>query len=359
MAISKNLKSLYNNIFDGLETWVANRISDFIEIRNLYKYRPKTKPSKAYKTAVRQFWRKYTNISPKWGWYYASRNGIYDPKYIPNTLIYTKIDQYFNNKKAGYGFNDKNYYDLIFKHVKQPDTIIRNINGIFVDRQYHLIPKDNIIDIIKKEGKLICKPSMESGSGRGICFWDTDNDINAIIEYINDPSEKNYIIQKLIKQHPDLEAVHSGSINTIRIVSLLNQDGVHILSSNLRMGVGKSKIDNVTAGGISCGINMDGTLKKYATSYYSGERFTRHPQGFIFEGKSIPSFHDIVNIIKDIHQLIPHFRLVSWDFAVDANGEPILIEANMRKGGINLNQFNNGPLFGDLTKTVLDEVFSK
>lgn len=359
MAISKNLKLLYNSIFDGVETWVANRISDIIEIKNLYKYKPNSRPSKEYKKAVKQFWGKYSNISPKWGWYYASRNKNYDPRYIPNTLIYTKIDQYFNNKKAGYGFNDKNYYDLIFKSVKQPDTLVRNINGIFVDRQYHLIPKDDIINIIKAEEHLICKPSMESGSGRGICFWNTRNDINAIVEYINDKTEKNYIIQKLIKQHPDLEEVHRGSINTIRIVSLLNQDGTHILSSNLRMGVGESKIDNVTAGGISCGINIDGTLKKYATSYYAGEHFAQHPQGFIFEGKTIPSFHKIVDIIKDIHQQIPHFRLVSWDFAVDIEGEPILIEANMRKGGINLNQFNNGPLFGDLTETVLDEVYSK
>lgn len=31
----------------------------------------------------------------------------------------------------------------------------------------------------------------------------------------------------------------------------------------------------------------------------------------------------------------------------------------MRKGGINLNQFSNGPLFGELTEQVLDEVFGK
>lgn len=64
-------------------------------------------------------------------------------------------------------------------------------------------------------------------------------------------------------------------------------------------------------------------------------------------------------MIKSIHPLIPHFRLVSWDVAICEDGEPMLIEANMRKGGINLNQFNNGPLFGDLTERVLDEVFRK
>ena len=45
--------------------------------------------------------------------------------------------------------------------------------------------------------------------------------------------------------------------------------------------------------------------------------------------------------------------------AADEEGDVLLIEANMRKGGINLHQFDNGLLFGNLTKRVLDEVFSR
>lgn len=37
--------------------------------------------------------------------------------------------------------------------------------------------------------------------------------------------------------------------------------------------------------------------------------------------------------------------MVSWDIAIDKDGDPVLIEANMRKGGINFHQFNNGPMF--------------
>ncbi len=79
----------------------------------------------------------------------------------------------------------------------------------------------------------------------------------------------------------------------------------------------------------------------------------------MFDGFKVPSYDKAVSLVKKVHPLIPHFRLVSWDIAIDNEGEPVLIEANMRKGGINLNQFNNGPLFGDLTERVLDEVFEK
>ena len=182
--------------------------------------------------------------------------------------------------------------------------------------------------------------------------------MNNISQFLNDKNETDYIIQKIIEQHEDLNKVHSGSVNSLRIVSILMQDGVYILSSNLRMGVDSGRVDNVTAGGISCGINNDGTLKKYATSYYTGEKFEKHPQGLIFEGYKVPSYENAIKLVIEAHPLIPHFRLVSWDIAIDKDGNPVLIEANMRKGGINLNQFNNGPLFGDLTEKVLDEVFN-
>lgn len=359
MAVSKKMKAIYTSIFDGLETWTANRISDCQEWYYLLRYSPREPVPADLKKSVRDYWRKYTCISPRWAWYYASRNGMPDPRYIPNTLIYSKIDQHFNNRKIGYGFNDKNYYDLIFKGVKQPESIIRNIGGIFTDSQYRLMSMEEVSARILAEKELICKPSLESGSGRSIQFWKPEQQFESISRFLQDRREKDYIVQRIIRQHPDLDRVHDKSINSIRIVTLLMPEGVYVLSANLRMGVGENRIDNVTAGGISCGILPNGTLKTYATTYYTGERLSSHPQGFVFEGFQVPSFDKAVEVAKKAHTLIPHFRLVSWDLAIDAEGDPVLIEANMRKGGINLNQFNNGPLFGDLTDRVLDEVFGK
>lgn len=73
----------------------------------------------------------------------------------------------------------------------------------------------------------------------------------------------------------------------------------------------------------------------------------------------MPSFDKAVNLVKKAHPVISHFRLVSWDIVIGEDGDEILIEANMRNGGINLQQFSNEPLFGDLTEQVLREVFKK
>lgn len=236
---------------------------------------------------------------------------------------------------------------------------MRIIGGILLDKDYQLITKEQALEIILNEKEVVCKPSLEIGSGRGISFWETETEKSLIEKFINDKENKDYIIQKTIIQHPELDRVHKGSVNSLRIVSLLMPENVYILSSNLRMGVQNSRIDNVSAGGISCGINKYGKLKKYATYAYTGDRIEQHPQGLLFDGFEIPCYQKAVDIVKRLATLIPHFRLVSWDIAIDQEGEPVLIEANMRKGMINLNQFNNGPLFGDLTDRVLDEVFKK
>ena len=359
MAISKNAKRIYNIIFDGIETFVANRISNLQEIYYLNSNIDKsTKLTLEQKKQIREFWAPYCKISHKWALYYSSKNGNFDPRYIPNTLYYTKIDQHYNAKKLGYGFNDKNYYSLIFPNVKQPETVVRNIGGLFFDEQYHLISTYEAFERIISKNEVIIKPSQESGSGRGICFLKSSQ-VESIKELLFNAKESNYIAQSIVPQHPDLEIIHPGSLNTIRICTILLEDGVHVLSAVLRMGTGNSRIDNVTAGGISAAIKPSGKLDKYAYTYYTGERLERHPQGVLFENYKIPEYSKAIDCVKSLAQTIGNFRLVSWDICIDDKCDIVLIEANMRKGGINLHQFDNGPLFGDLTARVLDEVFKK
>ena len=365
MAVSRRAKALYTNFFEGIETFAANSISIFQEKRYLWKNIDKNaKLTKEQKKKVREFWNPYKKISTKWCLYYSAKNGKFDPRYIPNTLYYTVIDQHFNSRKLGYGFNDKNYYSKIFSDIPQPVVLVRKINGMIFDSKYRQITIEDAIEKITVENEVICKPSQETGSGRGIYFF-KKKDYESIRNFLEKEEFDDYIVQALVKQHADLNKVHEGSLNTYRICSLLMEDGVHILSSVLRMGIGTSKVDNATADdnakydGMTCGIDANGKLKKYAYGYYKGKRHEMHPDGLIFEGYQLPAYDKAIELVKKAAPRIAHFRLVSWDIAIDENGDAVLIEANMRKGSINFHQFNNGPLFGDLTETVLNEIFGE
>ncbi len=365
MAVSKKLKSLYFRIFEGPEILAANTITYLQEGNSLRKNLNKAcRLTKEQKAAIREFWKPYKKISPKWAQYYCGANGNFDPRYIPNDLFYSKIDQHFNARKLGYGFNDKNYYTKIFDGIKQPQVVVRKINSLIFDAHYNQISVQEAKAKILAEAEVICKPSQETGSGRGIMFFNSADE-KSVDTFLIDPTYDDYVVQKLIRQHEELDRVHKGSINCVRISSLLLEDGVHILSCVLRMGFGNSKVDNATAkdnakyDGMSCGIDASGCLKKYAYGYTTGQQHEKHPDGLVFEGFRIPSFDKAVALVKQAHPRIGHFRLVSWDIAIDEDGDAVLVEANMRKGGINFHQFNNGPLFGDLTERVLKEVFSK
>lgn len=363
MAVSKKIKNLYFSFFEKPEIFAANIISKIQENKNLKKNLEKSyKLTKSQKSEIKKFWAPYSKISSKWARYYSAKNGEFDPRYIPNDLYYTKIDQHFNSRKLGYGFNDKNYYSKIFAGIKQPEVVIRKINSLIFDENYNLISAEEAKNKILCNEEVICKPSQESGSGRGILFFNKSEQ-QRIDEFLSKPEYDDYVVQKLIKQHSELDKVHKGSVNCIRICSILFQDGVYILSSVLRMGFGNSKVDNATAtdnrgyDGMSCGIDENGCLKEIAHGYTTGAECKQHPDGLVFKGFKIPFYDKAVELVKNAHPLISHFRLVSWDIAINEKGEPVLIEANMRKGGINFHQFNNGPLFGELTERVLDEVY--
>jgi hypothetical protein len=362
MAVSKKSRALYWKVFDGAETMCANLISRVQERKLLKKYMTKDPIPVEFKKECKEYWGKYVSgkylkDAVKFAWYYGSQNGITDPRYIPNTLIYTAIDQHYNDRKLGWGFNDKNYYSRIFAGIKQPKTLVRKIKGMIFNEDYEQITWEQALQLISDEREVICKPTLETGSGRNIRFWITEEKKDEMIKFLQDKEQDDYIVQAIVKQHPDLNLVHESSLNTIRIAALLMDDGVHILSSCLRMGTGDARVDNGTAGGISCGIMEDGTIADYAYTYYTGDKFDTHPQGLVFKGFKVPSYDKAVQLVKKAHPMVGHFRLISWDIAVDEDGDALLIEANMRNGGINLHQFSNGPMFGELTDEILSEVF--
>ena len=270
-------------------------------------------------------------------------------------MLFLKYFKFGLSISAGYVRQRLNQQTL-FRGIKQPRVLVRNIGGLLFDEDYKQLSKKEAIRITCTEPEVICKPSLESGSGRGIQFLETSNE--AVLKRLFGSGDSEYIIQAVIKQHPDLSNIHPRSVNSVRVASLLMEDGVHILSSCLRMGAGESRVDNHHAGGMSSGVNADGSIQKYAY-YLDGRRSDIHPSGFRFEGFKVPSYDRIINLVKKAHPLIGHFRLVGWDIAVDETGDAVLIECNMRKNGIELHEFSNGPYFGELTDKVLDEVFKK
>lgn len=315
-----------------------------------------------YKQDTIDYWARYgKRIKLYWHKWYSSRNGIRDEKYIPEDLFYSTIEPFYNKVEFNKAYEDKALLGVCFPNVRQPNVICVDMSGQIYDDQFNPITREALFDRCINYKSLVVKPAIESGGGRNIYFIEVDEveDVKTEINKAIDRFKQNYVIQEIIEQHESLNRINPGTVNTIRVISFFSKGKVHILSSVLRMGVNPTtRVDNQSAGGISCGISQEGRLRKLAFDKY-GNPIKKHPQGFVFEKNIVPSYQKLKKIIEREHVKIGHFRLISWDFAIDKFGEPILIEYNLRFQGVNSHQLNNGPLFGNLTNEMLLEVFSE
>lgn len=304
---------------------------------------------------VLPFWKRY-GIKPKKMWYdlYCNKDGRYDPRYIPGDLYWEQVYPALNSPGFRRAYTDKCFYKQLFPNLKQPRTIIRNSNNCFYDGcTGKIISFNQAKTILESAERFVIKPSIYSGEGVDIFFYEKKDNCDVDIESLMKSYRSNYIVQEILAQHKILASIHPESLNTIRVISFLFQGEVHISSSILRMGVGGSRFDNVSKGGFACPVLPDGRLTEKALNNRS-QWVESHPGGTVFSDVKIPSYERILDEIRMAHKNIPHFRIIGWDFSVDESGDPVLIEYN---GAPGLNQVSCGPLFGELTEQVLNMIF--
>lgn len=312
------------------------------------------KLSKEDKKEIRNFWSKYKK-KPRYLWnsYYSYSSGIESAQYIPDSLYYSEILKALNNQEMGAGLSDKNIYDLLFD-TKQPNTIARKQNGILLSRNYEKTDIVSVINNCVEIGNVVIKPTLGTYGGEGIKFWNDSNDISQLEEILSQNSD--FIVQTKVKQHKFYNNIDKSSLNTVRIVTLLLDQEPIVLSSILRMGKGGSKVDNFSAGGIIVPVDKNG--KCYDKAVQSDQSILeKHPDGFVFKNQYIHGYDKMVSEAKKLHFVIPYFKMISWDFAIDEYDEVVLIEGNYPSGQLDLHQLNIGPIFGEYTEKVLDYVY--
>lgn len=318
--------------------------------------------SKKQRSDVHIFWKKYVSHIDYSSFIFYNAfctNNKTLKYYIPEEIYYPIIDMYFSNAFYASVYDNKNIYDLYFNDVPQAKTIIRYVNGVFLNDNYEIITKENAFFLCKKFEKIILKPAIDSEGGRGILFLEntSENIDQQLATYF--AANKNVIVQEIVQQHVVLNSIHKDSLNTIRIITLLLNNEIYPLSSILRMGRNGKKVDNASSGGVFCGINEDGSLKRM-TYDCQGNSYDGHPNGTKIEGIILPNFTSAKELVKRLVPRVMHISsLCSWDLALDENGEYKLIEVNMSFGQLDFHQICNGPLFGDKTEEILELVFSK
>lgn len=278
--------------------------------------------------------------------------------FVPLDFFFSQCEPFLNHPLDGISYSDKNMNDMHFYDIKQPKTLLRYIDGFFFNSKYSIITKEEARSLLENAGKCVIKPATDSGGGQGIIFLDDKQEYNFDSIF---SGSKNLLVQEFFYQHPSLKRLHESSVNTIRVLSLVWKGQVVILSSVMRMGMNNKQVDNLSAGGMYCGIDENGQLAKNAFANYKGSMdsvYTQHPNsGVVFENYQIPNFDKIVDAVK---RVAPRFcrigKMIAWDFCIDESGEPVMIETNMCGVDNSYFQMANGPVFGDLTDEIINAV---
>lgn len=315
---------------------------------------------------VQDFWEENYDrkIDPSLHTAFMNLTNKKEPRLIPARIMQREILPVLNDYTMSHFYGDKNLYDIIINPTRSVETVLRNINGSYFDSNHKPVKTSDVMTILLNgHPALIIKPS-KTNNGNGIKKIEIKdkqiylNKQRVTVEDLEEIYHENFIIQKELKQHPNLAAPHPASVNTLRMVTFRWKNEIKYLLAFARFGSNDDIRDNANVDtSPRVGISDTGEFFHIGISH-TGQRFTHHPStGFCFADlKPIPNFDEFKQFVIDCHKKILHLNFISWDIVVGIDGKPIFLEANFAGSTSFYQLVAQKSMFGDLTEEVLNYV---
>lgn len=226
----------------------------------------------------------------------------------------------YNNPEYNHIFRNKVEFNTNFKEYIKRDFI-----------EVNTASKEELKDFMKKHKVFMAKPVLGT-CGKGIEKINTSDykNLDEIIEYLTKEG-MNYELEELIIQCDEVNKVYAGSINTVRIVTILDNNIPHVICAYFRIGNGKY-VDNFNSGGMvapvdeETGIVIDKAIDKKKNLY------ANHPAtNYKIKGFKFPEWNDALELVKKASYKIPEMRYIGWDVCFSNKG-PVLVEGNEYPG---------------------------
>lgn len=165
--------------------------------------------------------------------------------------------------------------------------------------------------------------------------------LGGVIEQMLDAGP--FVIEELIVQANEMAILHQQSINTVRLVTFVVDGEVHIVGGAVRMGLGKSNVDNAGSGGIFASLDICGGFVNSMAVDVNGNHYSVHPDTQCkIVGFDIPQWREAIELVKEVALVIKSAAVVAWDLAystkgwliVEGNdvGDDYLLQAPLNKG---------------------------
>ena len=198
--------------------------------------------------------------------------------------------------------------------------------------------------LFEKGGCFFCKP-LDGQCGGGVFRLDTTVETNP--DSIRDKfSQGVYLVQTCIVQHPEINRIYDKSVNTLRVLTVIDKDtGKPVpVAGEVRFGAHDSVVDNLAAGGVAVGIDLiTGQMSEYGICKKGAiKRTPVHPDSQVrFAEVRIPFVREAVEQAVKLHAKLSSIRVIGWDIAITSDG-PVFIEGNDNPEVSGLQTVNGG-----------------
>lgn len=202
----------------------------------------------------------------------------------------------------------------------------------YVKRDYY-VPSDGIDKLksfLKTHKEFMIKP-IDGLGGAGVEKSNVSS-IKNIKEFYEKLEKEHLFLEELIIQHKKMSTLCEASVNTIRIMTFVNNNKSEVLYAALRVGNGYNAVDNFHKGGMGVSIDTKtGRLKGNAIDKELNE-FKKHPVSKIYFDKfQLPFWKETMELVLKASLVNQNIQVVGWDVAITKTG-PVLVEGNRRPG---------------------------
>ena len=227
----------------------------------------------------------------------------------------------------------KQYNDPNYNHIAHNKDEFNARFDKYLDRDWALLrEKDKAIAFLQKHDLFIIKP-LDGSCGAGVRklrtadFGSPEAACDALWA-----SDGNVLLEEVIRQHPAVDAVYPGSVNTVRAVTLYKNGKARVITTCWRLGNNGNHVDNLNAGGMVVPVDEKTGYVSQRAMDKDKIIYPTHPvTGQAIQGFQFPDWDKAMDMVCQAALEIPQIGYMGWDIAFSVNG-PVLVEGNEYPG---------------------------
>lgn len=229
-----------------------------------------------------------------------------------------KLISYCNDYNYSHIFCNKNEFNKVYK---------KYLNREYLDLETATF--EQFEEFMKNKEIIFAKPNVgESGKGIEKLNKKDFKNLEDMFKYIKDETKNFGIIEELIVQHEALNKLYPYAINSLRIVTIVEDNIPHVVYVVSKMGNEGKFVDNMENSGLCCPVNIE-TCEISGVAHTSKLiNYDVHPYTHVkLVGYKIPYIKEAIELVKKAALEVKEIRYVGWDVFIGPDG-PGIIEGN-------------------------------